>query len=147
MKKKSGYFSISAVARMFSIHQQTIRLYEKEGLLNPQRSTGNTRLFTQQDIERLEEIIYLTHTAGVNLAGVDMVLKLQKEIKKLQKEVNGLFKATQESLQTQINERKELLKETFEQRTRFERNLPPLLTKLDSTSETVVTRTLKKRKQ
>ena len=145
MKKKSGYFSISAVARMFSIHQQTIRLYEKEGLIDPQRSAGNTRLFTQQDIERLEEIIYLTHTAGINLAGVDMVLKLQKEIKKLQKEVNGLFKATQESLQTQLDERKELLKTTFEQRTRFEQPTTlPLLTEQKIVS---TTRTFKKRKQ
>ena len=57
MKRKKGYFSISAVAEMFSVHQQTIRLYEKEGLITPKRSEGNTRLFSEEDVNRLEEII------------------------------------------------------------------------------------------
>jgi MerR family transcriptional regulator/heat shock protein HspR len=92
VKRKKGYFSISAVAQMFSVHQQTIRLYEKEGLISPKRSDGNTRLFSEEDVNRLEEIIHLTHKVGINLAGVDMILKLQKQIKKMQKEMNDLFK-------------------------------------------------------
>src|ERR1700688_348365 len=92
MKRKKGYFSISAVSKMFSIHQQTIRLYEKEGLITPKRSEGNTRLFSEEDVDRLEEVIYLTHNLGINLAGVDMILRLQKQIKKMQKEMNILFK-------------------------------------------------------
>lgn len=91
MKKKKGYFSISAVAEMFSVHQQTIRLYEKEGLICPKRSQGNTRLFSEEDIEKLEQVIYLTHQLGINLAGVDMILKLQKKIKKMQKELNKVL--------------------------------------------------------
>ena len=98
MKRKKGYFSISAVAKMFSVHQQTIRLYEKEGLISPKRSEGNTRLFSEEDVDRLEEIIYLTHKLGINLAGVDIILKLQKQIKKLQKEVNIVFKNAQSEL-------------------------------------------------
>ena len=82
-KRKKGFFSISVVAKMFGVHQQTIRLYEKEGLITPKRSAGNTRLFAEEDVDRLEEIIYLTHQLGVNLAGVEMVLKLQKKIKNL----------------------------------------------------------------
>jgi len=98
MKRKKGFYSISAVAKMFSVHQQTIRLYEKEGLITPKRSSGNTRLFSEQDVDRLEEIIYLTHQLGVNLAGVEMVLKLQKKIEKMQKKMNALFDTAQEEL-------------------------------------------------
>jgi MerR family transcriptional regulator/heat shock protein HspR len=98
MKRKKGYFSISAVAKMFSVHQQTIRLYEKEGLISPKRSEGNTRLFSEEDVNRLEEIIYLTHTLGINLAGVEMILRLQKRMTKMQKEMNILFKQMQHEL-------------------------------------------------
>lgn len=98
MKRKKGYFSISAVAQMFSVHQQTVRLYEKEGLISPKRSDGNTRLFSEEDVDRLEEIIYLTHKLGINLAGVEMIFKLEKQIKKMQKEMNDLFKNAQKEL-------------------------------------------------
>jgi MerR family transcriptional regulator, heat shock protein HspR len=98
MKRKKGYFSISAVAKMFTVHQQTIRLYEKEGLICPKRSDGNTRLFSEEDVNKLEQVIYLTHELGINLAGVEMILKLQKQISKLQKEINRAFETTQEEL-------------------------------------------------
>lgn len=91
MKRKKGYYSISVVAKMFSVHQQTIRMYEKEGLINPKRSDGNTRLFSEEDVDRLEEIINLTHKMGVNLAGVEIILKLQRKMKKLQEDMNKLF--------------------------------------------------------
>jgi len=71
IRRKKGFFSISAVAKMFSVHQQTVRLYEKQGLINPKRSSGNTRLFSEEDIDQLEEVIYLTHEMGINLAGVE----------------------------------------------------------------------------
>lgn len=101
MKRKKGYFSISAVADMFSVHQQTIRLYEKEGLICPKRSEGNTRLFSEEDVDRLEEIIYLTHKLGINLAGVDMILKQRKQIAKMQEQINELFSIAQKELETQ----------------------------------------------
>src|SRR5439155_1330812 len=85
INRKKGYFSISAVSKMFSVHQQTIRLYEKEGLISPKRTSGNTRMFSEEDVNRLEEVIYLTHQLGINLAGVQMILKLEKQIKKMQK--------------------------------------------------------------
>src|SRR6476660_1718547 len=100
VKRKKGYFSISAVAKMFSVHQQTIRLYEKEGLITPKRSEGNTRLFSEEDVNRLEEIIYLTHQLGINLAGVEMILKLKKQISKMQKDMNKLFEQAQTELDT-----------------------------------------------
>ncbi len=109
MKRKKGFFSISAVAKMFSVHQQTIRLYEKEGLISPKRSEGNTLLFSEEDIDRLEEIIYLTHKLGINLAGVEMILRLQKRMKKMQKEMNSLF--TQ--MQTELAEENEMNKDSI----------------------------------
>ncbi len=105
--RKKGYFSISAVAKMFSVHQQTVRLYEKEGLISPKRSAGNTRMFSEEDVDKLEQIIYLTHQLGINLAGVEQILKLQRQIKKLQSEMNKLFEKTQENLNHEIELTKE----------------------------------------
>lgn len=114
MKRKKGYFSISAVAEMFSVHQQTIRLYEKEGLITPKRSEGNTRIFSEEDVDRLEEIIYLTHEAGINLAGVEMILKLQKKIKGLQSQINTLFNTSEQELQQESNEYKQTLQKNIQ---------------------------------
>ncbi len=111
MKRKKGYFSISAVAKMFSVHQQTIRLYEKEGLIAPKRSEGNTRLFSEEDVDRLEEIIYLTHKLGINLAGVEMILRLQRQIKKMQKEMNEVFNSAQTELTRESELSKEVIRE------------------------------------
>ncbi len=98
-RRKRGTYSISVVADMLGVHQQTIRLYEKEGLISPKRSSGNTRQFTEEDVEQLEKVIHLTHKLGVNIAGVSMILKLQKKIKKLQDQVNKVFKQTSDSLE------------------------------------------------
>ncbi len=95
---------------MFSVHQQTIRLYEKEGLISPKRSEGNTRLFSEEDVNRLEEIIHLTHTLGINLAGVEMILRLQKQIKRMQREMNMLFKETQDELTKETEMSKDIIK-------------------------------------
>jgi len=115
IKRKKGYFSISAVAKMFSVHQQTIRLYEKEGLLSPKRSEGNTRLFSEEDVNRLEEIIYLTHQLGINLAGVEMILKLKKQMGKMQKEMNKIFEVTQKELDDEIIQSKESVSQSAKQ--------------------------------
>lgn len=112
MKRKKGFFSISAVAEMFSVHQQTIRLYEKEGLISPKRSEGNTRLFSEEDVDKLEEIIYLTHQLGINLAGVEMILKLQKKIKRLQSQMNTAFDDAHEELARESFVGKERAKES-----------------------------------
>jgi len=112
MKRKKGYYSISAVAEMFSVHQQTIRLYEKEGLITPTRSDGNTRLFSEEDVNKLEEIIYLTHKLGINLSGVEMIFKQQKRIEKLQREINRLFKKAQKELEQEGEAREQEVKNT-----------------------------------
>lgn len=101
MKRGKAFFSISAVSKMLSVHQQTIRFYEKEGLIQPHRSDGNTRMFTEEDITKLEEIIHLTHQLGINLAGVEMIFKLRKKIEKLQKDMNKMFSDTDQELVTE----------------------------------------------
>jgi len=98
LRKKKGSYSISVVAEMFGVHQQTIRLYEKEGLISPSRSVGNTRKFSEEDVNELEEVIYLTHKLGVNLAGVSIILKLKNKLKKMQEEVNSAFDKVKKGL-------------------------------------------------
>jgi MerR family transcriptional regulator/heat shock protein HspR len=92
MKKKKGYYSISAVSDMFGIHQQTIRMYERQGLISPKRSDGNIRLFDEEDIERLEQILHYTNKMGVNLAGVEIIIKMQQRIHRLQKDLEKQMK-------------------------------------------------------
>jgi MerR family transcriptional regulator/heat shock protein HspR len=82
------YYHISNVARMFDIHPQTLRLYEREGLLRPSRSEGNTRLYSDEDLRQLEFILNLTRDLGVNLAGVEIVLNMRQKIERIESEVN-----------------------------------------------------------
>ena len=114
IRRKKGFFSISAVAKMFSVHQQTVRLYEKQGLINPKRSSGNTRLFSEEDIDQLEEVIYLTHEMGINLAGVEMILRLKKQIKKMQNEMNKIFDTTQQELEQENEKSKEMVQTSYQ---------------------------------
>jgi MerR family transcriptional regulator/heat shock protein HspR len=114
IRRKKGFFSISAVAKMFSVHQQTVRLYEKQGLISPKRSSGNTRLFSEEDIDQLEEVIYLTHEMGINLAGVEMILRLKKQIKKMQNEMNKIFDTTQQELEQENEKSKELVQSSYQ---------------------------------
>ena len=86
-KKGKAAYMISAVAETYDIHPQTLRLYEREGLLKPSRSDGNTRLYTQEDIERLELILNLTRDLGVNLAGVEVVLNMRQRMEEMQREM------------------------------------------------------------
>ena len=88
MKKRVKTYTISAVAEMFDIHPQTLRLYEREGLLKPSRSDGNTRLYSDEDLEQLEVILSLTRDLGVNLAGVEIILNMRRKMESMQREVN-----------------------------------------------------------
>ena len=90
-KSSGGFYHISAVARMYNIHPQTLRLYEREGLLRPSRSEGNTRLYTEDDLRRLEIILNLIRELGVNLAGVEVILNMREKMAQIEKEVNELL--------------------------------------------------------
>jgi MerR family transcriptional regulator, heat shock protein HspR len=85
-KSKAAYM-ISAVAEQYEIHPQTLRLYEREGLLRPSRSEGNTRLYTSEDLERLEVILKLTRDLGVNLAGVEIILNMREKMEAMQRQI------------------------------------------------------------
>lgn len=139
VKRKPGYFSISAVAKMFSVHQQTIRLYERQGLICPKRSDGNTRLFCDEDIDRLEEIIYLTHELGINLAGVEVIFKLKKQMKKMQQDMNKLFEKTQADLDQQTEESKQIIQKNVKQLMTIKKDAPTALTDLASLPQETTT--------
>jgi MerR family transcriptional regulator/heat shock protein HspR len=83
-----GFYMISAVASKYGIHPQTLRLYEREGLLKPSRTEGNTRLYSDEDLQNLETILALTRDLGVNLAGVEIILNMRRKMERMQKEVN-----------------------------------------------------------
>ena len=91
MKKRVKTYTISAVAELYDIHPQTLRLYEREGLLTPSRSIGNTRLYEDSDLERLEIILSLTRELGVNLAGVEIILNMRAKMDQMQREFEQFF--------------------------------------------------------
>jgi MerR family transcriptional regulator/heat shock protein HspR len=91
-------FMISAIAEQYQIHPQTLRLYEREGLLKPSRSEGNTRLYTQEDIERLEVILKLTRDFGVNLAGVEIILNMREKMAAMQREIGDFVSTLNDQL-------------------------------------------------
>ncbi len=97
-RQKVGYYSISVVANTYGIHPQTLRMYEREGLLQPSRTEGNTRLYSQEDVERLESILNLTREFGVNLAGVDIIMKMREQMEMMQQDVNRLLEAFRQVL-------------------------------------------------
>ena len=94
-----GLYMISAVAQKYNIHPQTLRLYEREGLLRPSRTEGNTRLYSDEDLEQLETILALTRDLGVNLAGVEIVMNMRKKMEQMQKEVNEFMQYVKRELQ------------------------------------------------
>ncbi|MGH9794198.1 MAG: MerR family transcriptional regulator [Candidatus Acidiferrales bacterium] len=89
---------ISAVAEMYKIHPQTLRLYEREGLLKPSRSQGNTRLYTDSDLERLDVILNLTREMGVNLAGIEVVLNMRDKMLEMEQQMQEFLSFVQEQL-------------------------------------------------
>src|SRR3954449_11287594 len=97
-KAKAAYM-ISAVSEKYGIHPQTLRLYEREGLLRPSRSDGNTRLYTDEDLDRLEVILSLTRDLGVNLAGVEIILNMREKMAEMQHQIENFVS----SLNTEIS--------------------------------------------
>ena len=88
-RKGKGAYMISSVAEMYEIHPQTLRLYEREGLLLPSRSEGNTRLYTDEDLERLEFILNLARDLGVNIAGIAIVLQMRERMEEMNRQMQG----------------------------------------------------------
>ena len=100
-RKSKGAYMISSVAEMYGIHPQTLRLYEREGLLKPSRTEGNTRLYTDEDLERLEFILTLARDLGVNISGIAIILQMRERMEQMQNEMQQFMR----SLQTEIMNR------------------------------------------
>ena len=88
-RKSKGAYMISAVAEMYEIHPQTLRLYEREGLLKPSRTEGNTRLYTDEDLERLEFILNLARDLGVNIAGIAIILQMRERMEEMNRQMQS----------------------------------------------------------
>ena len=96
-RAKAGYM-ISSVAELYKLHPQTLRLYERVGLLKPSRSLGNTRLYTDDDLERLEVILTLARDMGVNLAGIEIILNMREKMVEMEKQMNEFATVVQQEL-------------------------------------------------
>ena len=95
---------ISAVAEMYEIHPQTLRLYEREGLLRPSRSVGNTRLYTDEDLERLEFILNLARDLGVNIAGIAIVLQMRERMEEMNRQMQGFVDYVRTEMLTRMQQ-------------------------------------------
>jgi MerR family transcriptional regulator/heat shock protein HspR len=86
-RKKQGAYMISSVAERYDIHPQTLRLYEREGLLKPSRTEGNTRLYTDEDLERLELVLSLARELGVNISGIAIIIQMRERMEEMQRQM------------------------------------------------------------
>jgi MerR family transcriptional regulator/heat shock protein HspR len=101
-------FMISVVSEMLGIHPQTLRLYEREGFIKPKRSVGNTRLYSEEDVEKLEMILRLTRELGVNLAGVEVILSMRERMEQMQRDMEETIRQLREELAREILRREEM---------------------------------------
>jgi MerR family transcriptional regulator/heat shock protein HspR len=103
-RKSKGAYMISAVAEMYEIHPQTLRLYEREGLLLPSRSDGNTRLYTDEDLERLEFILNLARDLGVNIAGIAIVLQMRERMEEMNRQMQDFVDYVRTEMLTRMQQ-------------------------------------------
>ncbi len=101
-------FMISVVSEMLGIHPQTLRLYEREGFIKPRRSGGNTRLYSEEDVEKIEMIMRLTRELGVNLAGVEVILSMRGKMEQMQHEMEETIQELRQELGREIRRREEM---------------------------------------
>ena len=104
---KGKYYMISVVAQMFDLHPQTLRLYEREGLVRPSRTVGNTRLYSEEDLLRIELITRLTRELGVNLAGVEIILNMRQRMEEMQQQMEEVFKIVRSRMETEFKDLEE----------------------------------------
>ena len=102
-RKSKGAYMISAVAEMYEIHPQTLRMYEREGLFKPSRTEGNTRLYTDEDLERLEFILNLARDLGVNIAGIAIILQMRERMDEMNRQMQSFVEYVRTEMLSQIN--------------------------------------------
>jgi MerR family transcriptional regulator, heat shock protein HspR len=103
-RKSKGAYMISAVAEMYEIHPQTLRLYEREGLLKPSRTEGNTRLYTDEDLERLEFILNLARDLGVNIAGIAIILQMRERMEEMNRQMQNFVEYVRSEMLTRFQQ-------------------------------------------
>src|ERR1035441_8596326 len=103
-RKSKGVYMISAVAEMYEIHPQTLRLYEREGLLKPSRSEGNTRYYTEEDLERLEFILNLARDLGVNIAGIGIILQMRERMEEMTRQMQSFVEYVRTEMLTRFQQ-------------------------------------------
>jgi MerR family transcriptional regulator/heat shock protein HspR len=103
-RKSKGAYMISAVAEMYEIHPQTLRLYEREGLLQPSRTVGNTRLYTDEDLERLEFILNLARDLGVNIAGIAIILQMRARMEEMNRQMQDFVDYVRTEMLTKMQQ-------------------------------------------
>jgi MerR family transcriptional regulator/heat shock protein HspR len=103
-RKSKGAYMISSVAEMYEIHPQTLRLYEREGLLKPSRTEGNTRLYTDEDLERLEFILNLARDLGVNIAGIAIILQMRERMEEMNRQMQSFVEYVRTEMLSHINQ-------------------------------------------
>ncbi|MGH9566142.1 MAG: MerR family transcriptional regulator [Candidatus Angelobacter sp.] len=102
-RKSKGAYMISAVAEMYGIHPQTLRLYEREGLLKPSRTDGNTRLYTEEDLQRLEFILNLARDLGVNIAGIAIILQMRERMEEMNRQMQDFVHFVQQEVAYRVS--------------------------------------------
>jgi MerR family transcriptional regulator/heat shock protein HspR len=102
-RKSKGAYMISAVSEMYGIHPQTLRLYEREGLLKPSRTEGNTRLYTDEDLERLEFILNLARDLGVNISGIAIILQMRERMEEMQRQMQEFVRLIRQEVITRAH--------------------------------------------
>ena len=105
VREKRRRYLISVVAEMFDVHPQTLRTYEREGLIRPARSQGNTRLYSDEDVSRIELILRLTKELGVNLAGVEVILNMRERMERMQREMAETFETMLRTVEEELRQR------------------------------------------
>lgn len=105
--REHRFFAISVVSQMLGIHPQTLRLYEREGFIKPKRSGGNTRLYSEEDVEKLEMILRLTRELGVNLAGVEVILSMREKMEQMRQDMEQTIVHLKQELEHEMQRREE----------------------------------------
>ena len=106
-RKSKGAYMISSVAEMYGIHPQTLRLYEREGLLKPSRTDGNTRLYTEEDLQRLEFILNLARDLGVNIAGIAIILQMRERMEEMNRQMQGFVAYVRTEMLTRMQQQQQ----------------------------------------
>jgi len=117
---KAKKYTISVVAEEYGVHPQTLRLYEREGLIKPSRSAKGTRYYTEEDVERLELILNLTRDLGVNLAGVEIILNMREKMNRMQREFENFLQYIRENIAQELFSADERSKNALVPRRRIE---------------------------